>query len=112
MTDGNLRVRAVDGSGDRALTSDAVSDYAYGGSTGNNTSYVTTLRSGVAPAPVLLWSPDSRKILTHRIDERGVKQLTLLESVPGNGDFRPKAWTWLCTRGGVGVRGGGVRARG
>lgn len=94
LKEGNLRVRAVDGSGDRALTSDALPDYAYGGSTGNNTSYVTSLRSGVAPAPLLLWSPDSRKILTHRIDERGVKQLTLLESVPGNGVYRPKAWTW------------------
>ncbi|MGZ4248599.1 MAG: hypothetical protein ACXVUE_09880 [Solirubrobacteraceae bacterium] len=49
---------------------------------------VTSRRTGIAPAPVALWSPDSKLILTHRLDQHGVPQLHLLESVPSHG-FRP-----------------------
>ena len=42
------------------------------------------------PVPVGLWSSDSRWLLTHRIDERSVPDLTLVENVPQDGG-RPVA---------------------
>jgi dipeptidyl aminopeptidase/acylaminoacyl peptidase len=91
---GNLWLRPKGGGEDIALTSDAVADYGYAGSTGVNCSPVTLAIAGVQMPPNLRWSPDSTKILTHRIDERGVKLATLLQNVPGNGDVRAKAWTY------------------
>jgi dipeptidyl aminopeptidase/acylaminoacyl peptidase len=94
VKDGNLRIRAADGSSDRALTTDAVADWVYAGSTGNSTSFITVQRAGIIPPPNLRWSPDSRRILTNRIDERGVKPISLLQNVPEDGSLRPKTWTW------------------
>lgn len=94
VKDGNLRVRAADGSADRALTTDAAPDWGYAGSTGNSTSAITVQRAGMVPPPTLRWSPDSRRILTHRIDERAVKPISLLQNVPEDGSLRPRAWTW------------------
>lgn len=91
---GNLWLRPAGGGDDIALTSDAVADYGYAGSTGTNCSPVTIAIAGMQMPPNLRWSPDSRTILTHRIDERGVALATLLQTVPGNGDVRAKAWTY------------------
>jgi dipeptidyl aminopeptidase/acylaminoacyl peptidase len=91
---GNLWLRPTGGGDDIALTTDAVPDYGYAGSTGNNCSPVTIAIAGMQMPPNLRWAPDSTKILTHRIDERGVKLATLLQNVPGNGDVRAKAWTY------------------
>ncbi len=38
-----------------------------------------------SPAPVGLWSPDSQWFLTHRIDERTLPELALVEHVPSEG---------------------------
>lgn len=91
---GNLWLRRTGGGDDIALTTDAVADYGYAGSTGTNCSPVTIAMAGVQMPPNLLWSPDSSTILTHRIDERGVKLATLLQNVPGGGEVRAKAWTY------------------
>ena len=91
---GNLWLRPTEGGDDVALTSDAVADYGYAGSTGVNCSPVTIAIAGMQMPPNLRWSPDSAKIFTHRIDERGVKLATLLQNVPGNGEVRAKAWTY------------------
>jgi dipeptidyl-peptidase 4 len=90
----NLWVRAVDGSGEFALTTDGVEHYAYAGSTGMNLHPVTPQRTGEQPAPSIMWSPDSRKILTHRVDERQVKELYLLQSVPDDGSSRARAFSY------------------
>lgn len=90
----DLWVRAVDGSGEFALTTDGVEEFSYAGSTGNNLHPVSSQRSGKQPPPSIKWSPDSRKILTHRVDERQVKEMYLLQSVPDDGSIRPKAWRY------------------
>ncbi len=94
LKDHNLWVRAVDGTGEFALTTDGIEDDEYAGSTGNNLHPVAPVRSGQQPAPSLMWSPDSRKILTHRVDQRRVKELYLLQSVPDDGSIRPKAYRY------------------
>jgi dipeptidyl-peptidase 4 len=35
--------------------------------------------------PAMAWSPDSTKVLTHRTDERGVRQAHLVEARPADG---------------------------
>jgi dipeptidyl aminopeptidase/acylaminoacyl peptidase len=94
LKDHNLWIRAVDGGGEFALTTDGVEHDGYAGSTGNNLQPVALQRSGKQPPPSIKWSPDSRKILTHRIDDRQVKDLYLLQSVPDDGAIRPKAFSY------------------
>ena len=76
VKDYNLWVRALDGGGEFALTTDGIEHYGYAGSTGTSTHAVSARRSGKPIPPVVLWSPDSTKLLTHRIDERLVKELS------------------------------------
>ncbi|WP_371494636.1 S9 family peptidase [Kitasatospora sp. NBC_00374] len=69
-----------------ALTTDGEASYAYGTSPeclGNG----TLLRKFGVPylPPAVAWSPDSTKVLTHRTNERGVRQTHLLEARPADG---------------------------
>ncbi|MBB5873713.1 dipeptidyl aminopeptidase/acylaminoacyl peptidase [Allocatelliglobosispora scoriae] len=71
---------------DRALTTDGAADYRYGSSPeclGNG----ALLRKFGLPhlPPAVAWSPDSTRVLTHRTDERGVRQTHLVESRPADG---------------------------
>src|SRR5690606_23159024 len=43
--------------------------------------------------PVAVWSPDSSRILTHRLDQRAVPELSLLEMRPAEG-HRPRRWAY------------------
>jgi dipeptidyl-peptidase-4 len=74
---------------ERPLTVDGEVHWAYGKSPDSNLTAITWRRAGVSPPPVLLWSPDSRRILTHRLDERRVAPLHLHQSVPDDGGVRP-----------------------
>ncbi|WP_030671248.1 DPP IV N-terminal domain-containing protein [Streptomyces rimosus] len=69
-----------------ALTTDGEPGHQYG--TGPEcTSNPTLLRKFGLPhlPPAVAWSPDSTKILTHRSDERSVRQTHLLEARPADG---------------------------
>lgn len=88
----DLWVRSADGSDDVALTSDGMPDFCYAGSTGSNLATITAARAGHVFPPNLRWSPDSKRLLTHRIDERDVGLLTLVQAAPETGGARPKAW--------------------
>ncbi len=44
--------------------------------------------------PALVWSPDSRRIFTQRIDERAVREVSITQAVPTDGTVRPVTWTW------------------
>ncbi|GAB2808736.1 S9 family peptidase [Streptomyces daliensis] len=88
--DGNIWVRSRDGEREFALTDDAEPDFGYG-VTIDALSSRTLMRSfGLEPAPVLVWSPDSTRILTHRLDQRGLAEQVLVESAPRDGG-RPVA---------------------
>jgi len=69
-----------------ALTTDGEPDYPYGYGP-DSTSNGTLLRKFGLPylPPVVAWSPDSTKVLTHRTDERGVRQTHLVEARPADG---------------------------
>ncbi len=69
-----------------ALTTDGEPAYQYGTSpecVGNG----TLLRKFGIPhlPPAVAWSPDSTKVLTHRTDERDVRQTHLIEAAPADG---------------------------
>lgn len=81
--DENLWVRAVEGGAERQLTSDGQADFGYAVSPEGCCGTVTQRRRDAEPATVLLWSPDSRRVVTHKFDERGVEDLHLLETHQG-----------------------------
>jgi dipeptidyl-peptidase-4 len=85
IKDFNLYVRPTSGGAEVQLTTDGEPYYDYATETEQNTSSVTVRLSGRKPLPVLRWSPDSRKILTQRLDQRKVESFYLLQSVPPKG---------------------------
>jgi dipeptidyl-peptidase 4 len=88
LRDGNLCLAPAGGDEVRPLTHEGTPDHGYGISPDSSMFAVTSHRAGTVPAPVALWSPDSKLILTHLLDQRDVPDLYLLESVPPQG-FRP-----------------------
>lgn len=85
----DLWLGSADGRTEQRLTADGAPEHAWAGSTGNSTVAVRRRLAGLKMPPVLCWSPDSRRLLTHRIDERRVAPLHLLQHVPGGG-ARPR----------------------
>jgi dipeptidyl-peptidase 4 len=86
--DGNLFIAPAGGDDVRALTTDGHPDHGYGVEPGSSLVAVTNRVTEAAVPPVARWSPDSRRILTHRLDQRDVPELHLIQSVPAGG-FRP-----------------------
>ncbi len=44
--------------------------------------------------PAVVWSPDSRRLLTHFLDVRGAGTFTLVQSAPPDGAVRPRSYTY------------------
>jgi dipeptidyl-peptidase 4 len=82
----DLWARSLSDGREWALTTDGEPDYQYG-SGPDCTSDGTLLRKfGLQHLPpAVAWSPDSTKVLTHRTDERGVRQTHLVEAGPADG---------------------------
>jgi hypothetical protein len=81
IRDHNLWVRDLTSGAETQLTRDGVPDFGYAT---NNAGWI---RSN---DPVLLWSPDSRRIATFQHDGRGVGEMYLLHTAVG----RPKLEAW------------------
>ena len=69
------------------LTTDGVKDYGYAT---DNAGWTKSDR------PVVLWSPDSKKIATFQMDERGVGDMYLVSTAVGHP--RLEAWKYPCPR--------------
>lgn len=90
----DLWIRAI-GSNERLpLTTDGVAHYGYAGPLGSSGYTVMQMRHPVPVRPLGIWSPDSRYFATHRLDERKVKDLYLIQSVPEDGSMRPKLYRY------------------
>ncbi|MCG6956137.1 MAG: S9 family peptidase [Gemmatimonadetes bacterium] len=83
IRDYNLWVRDVSTGQETQLTTDGVQDYGYGT---NNAGW--TRRD----SPVVLWSPDSKKIATFQMDERGVGDMYLVSTAVGHPTL--EAWKY------------------
>lgn len=83
IRDYNLWVREVDTGKETQLTADGVKDYGYAT---NNAGWIH------GDDPVLLWSPDSRKIATFQQDQRKVGEMYLVETKVGHPTLQ--AWKY------------------
>ena len=83
IRDHNLWVKDLDSGQERALTTDGIEDFGYAT---NNAGWVRSDR------PVLLWSPDSRKIATFQHDARGVGEMYLVSTGVGHPEL--DAWKY------------------
>ncbi|TQM09300.1 S9 family peptidase [Pseudonocardia kunmingensis] len=82
--DGNIWVRSQDGGEEFALTEDAEPDHSYGAML--DWAGIFQWRAlGIDPPFVAEWSPDSTRLLTHRLDQRGLPEQVLVESAPAGG---------------------------
>jgi len=81
IRDYNLWVRDVATRKETQLTTDGVKDYGYAT---DNAGWIRSDR------PILLWSPDSKKIATYQQDQRGVGEMYLVNTSVGH----PKLEAW------------------
>ncbi|MEP7347636.1 MAG: DPP IV N-terminal domain-containing protein, partial [Gemmatimonadaceae bacterium] len=79
----NLWVRDVATGQESQLSTDGEAYWGYAVVPEGCCQEITTRRAKRKIWPVLRWSPDSKRIATHRYDERRVESLHLWETVPG-----------------------------
>lgn len=83
--DGNIWVRSHDREQEFPLTDDAEPEFDYGGLP-DATGARALMRLLGLPRPfIVTWSPDSTRLLVHRLDQRDLPELVLIESAPRDG---------------------------
>ncbi len=90
----NLFVRSLITGDVVQLTDDGQPYYDYASHPESRTSAITEKRLGIRLPPAAIWSPDSTKILTYRLDQRLVREMHLVQSVPPGDDMRPVLHTY------------------
>jgi dipeptidyl aminopeptidase/acylaminoacyl peptidase len=89
----DLWLRDVRTKGEKRLTRDGRSDFAYGKLPDNSLAAVPRLRNASPEPPAFVaWSPDSRFIFGVRVDESKVQPYPFVEQVPQDGSHRPKLY--------------------
>ncbi|MDE2783182.1 MAG: DPP IV N-terminal domain-containing protein, partial [Gemmatimonadota bacterium] len=88
--DENLWVRDAASGAETQLTHDGETDFGYGAIPEGCCQEITSRRANRERSPLMQWSPDSRRIATHRYDEREVERFHLLEAADG----RPILHSW------------------
>jgi dipeptidyl aminopeptidase/acylaminoacyl peptidase len=82
----DLWLRALGTGEERPLTSDGVAESSYGLPPDCLSFGVLVRRFGLPHLPpIVAWSRDSRRLITHRTDQRGVALAHLIESAPAEG---------------------------
>jgi dipeptidyl-peptidase 4 len=82
--DGNIWVRSRADGEEIALTDDAEPHHGYG-TMPDWAGKMQWRALGIDPPFVAEWSPDSTRLLTHRLDQRGVAEQVLVEAAPAGG---------------------------
>lgn len=82
VRDHNLVLRDRSTGSERHLTLDGVAENSYATQPDGGSLRFTLGPSGVDMPSAVLWSPDSRRLLTHRIDQAGVPWMYLVQSSP------------------------------
>lgn len=83
IRDNNLWIKDLGANEEKQLTFDGIEDFGYAT---NNAGWTKSSR------PVLLWSPDSKKIATFQHDGRGVGEMYLVSTAVGHPEL--KAWKY------------------
>jgi dipeptidyl-peptidase-4 len=90
----NLYVRSTATREEIALTDDGEAHFDYGTHPGSGLSFVTDQVEHAPALPLALWSPDSKRLITHRLDERKVREMYLLQAAPLGGGLQPVLWPY------------------
>jgi dipeptidyl aminopeptidase/acylaminoacyl peptidase len=85
----DLWVRDAESGEERRLTHDGQPYYDYASRPEGRTTSVTERLTGKQQPPSAVWSPDSTRLATHRLDQRDVRELHLIQAIPGDGSARP-----------------------
>jgi dipeptidyl-peptidase 4 len=90
----NLWVRSIPSGEEFSLTEDGevFDDYASRSDT-NGIAAIKKMKGEFLP-PVAVWSPDSTRLLTHRLNQEEVKEIVLVQSVPADGSVRPQPYSF------------------
>ncbi|ANY08480.1 S9 family peptidase [Pseudonocardia sp. HH130630-07] len=83
--DGDIHVRSRDGGQEFALTDDAEPHVDYGTLTEALGNRVLMRNLGLPQHLIVEWSPDSTRLLVHRLDQRDLPEQVLVESAPADG---------------------------
>jgi len=90
----NLNLSPIPEGEDIQLTTDGEPYNDYGARAETSTMAVTARLQKMKLPPVAIWSPDSKKIITQRLDQRKVKDLYLLQNSPPGESKRPVLHTY------------------
>jgi dienelactone hydrolase len=82
-------VREVASGEERQLTFDGTAEQPYGRNPDVNDLDVMLGTFGVTAPPLAIWSPDSTRLLTHRVDQSSLELMHLVQAAPPGGG-RPK----------------------
>ena len=88
LRDHNLVLNDIKNQLHHTVTKDGEHYHDYASSPETNTRTVTNRLKGSIQLPVAMWSPDSKKVITHKLDQKKVKSLYLLQNAPP-GSQRP-----------------------
>ncbi|MFC2163740.1 DPP IV N-terminal domain-containing protein [Acidobacteriota bacterium] len=94
VKDHNLYLRSLTSEEEISLTTDGVLHFDYASFPESDTSWISRKREGKKLPPEAVWSSDSKRLITHRLDQRKVKPLHLLQYAPPNGTYRPVLHTY------------------
>ena len=83
----DLWVRSTQDGSEHALSNDGEPHHGYGVVAGTGAG--GSLRADGQQVPIAVWSPDSKRIVTERLDEREVLTMNLIEYAPP-GEVRPR----------------------
>ncbi|WP_419999958.1 DPP IV N-terminal domain-containing protein [Streptomyces boninensis] len=89
----DLWIRDTTTGAERRLTTDGIEAYDYGGMTDAAAGRVMLENLGLAAPPLVEWSPDSTRFVTHRLDQRKLELMHLVRSAPPDGG-RPRPMTY------------------
>ena len=94
MRAGNLYLREIATGKERALTHDGTPEFAYAQQVVNPLLLINGNHASPSEVIDVVWSPDSKKIATIKMDLREAATLSLVQSSPPNGSTRPKTFTY------------------
>lgn len=91
IKDFNIWLKDMRNGAEKPLTHDGVCHFSYGTAPERMNLVSGIGKSAFADSslPEAIWSPDSAKLLTAKLDERGVLPLPITEYVPDDGSVRP-----------------------
>ncbi len=79
----NLWIRSIESGEEIQLSQDGEEHFGYGVASEGCCYTVTARREKTKLRPIVFWSPDSKKIVTYKLDERTVEEMHLLETHEG-----------------------------